>query len=264
MVSASALLLPTGNRDQISDSSLSPHWGIWATLLWSLLIILVFSIAQLSVMIIQIISYSDGIYSWLEFETKLQSIAYKGNTVAYATFASTIVCCSLIVGIIKLKREATLKDYLYLYQVSTQTAALWLGITLIFIIVSNFILYWLAEPRSQQWFFEAYTTAHPVWVLWIALLIGAPLFEEVLFRGFMFRGFQSSFLGLTGTIVITSSLWAAVHLQYDFYVMICIGCFGVLLAMARQMTGSLLMPLCLHAFFNLCGTVGVAISQYSH
>jgi len=71
-------------------------------------------------------------------------------------------------------------------------------------------------------------------------------------------------LGLTGTIVVTSSLWAVIHLQYDFYVMIDIGCFGVLLATARQMTGSLLMPLYLHAFFNLCGTVGVAISQFSH
>jgi membrane protease YdiL (CAAX protease family) len=132
------------------------------------------------------------------------------------------------------------------------------------LVLSVSILYPLGEPIIQQWVFEVYSTAHPVWVLWIALVIGAPLFEETFFRGFMFRGFQSSFLGLTGTTVTTSALWAVGHLQYDFYTIIDIGCFGVLLATARQMTGSLLMPLYLHALSNLCATVGASILQYSH
>jgi len=263
MVSASALCFQARNRDQISDPSLSPHWGFWATLFWSSLILIAFSVTNVLVIIIQLTSSRD-MYSWLEFATKLQSLAYNGNTLAYSALASTLEGCSLIAGIIKLKKRATAKDYLGLHRVPIQTAALWLGITLGFIVFLTFILHSLGEPRFQQWFFDVYTTAHPVWLLWIALLVCAPLFEEMFFRGFMFRGFQSSFLGLFGTILVTSGLWAVVHLQYDFYVMIGIGCFGVLLAIARQMTGSLLMPLYLHAFFNLCGTVGVAISQFSH
>ena len=223
MVSASALWFPAGNRDQISDPLLSSHWGFWATLFWSLLIVIVFFIAQLLTLLIPIVSSYHNIYSWLQFEAELQSVAYNGNALAYATFMSTIVCCSLIGGIIKIKKRATLKDYLFLYRVSIQTAASWFVITLGFIVLSTLVLYSLGEPITQQWLFDVYTTARPVWVLWIALLIGAPVFEEMFFRGFMFRGLQSSFLGLTGTIVVTSSLWAVIHLQYDFYVMIDIG-----------------------------------------
>jgi len=69
-------------------------------------------------------------------------------------------------------------------------------------------------------------------------------------------------LGLPGTIVITSVLWAVLHIQYDFYVVVDIGCFGILLATARQMTGSLLVPLYLHSFMNFCATVQVAVLQY--
>jgi hypothetical protein len=91
MVSASALWLPTKNRDQISDPSLSPHWGFWATLFWSLLIVIVFFIAQLLALLIPIVSSYHNIYFWLQFEAELQSAAYNGNALAYATFMSATV-----------------------------------------------------------------------------------------------------------------------------------------------------------------------------
>ena len=264
MVSASALWLPIGNRDHISDPSRSPHWRFWGTLLWSVLIIIVFAITQLLVTIIQISLSTPVIYSRPQFEAALQSTVNNGNAVAYANIASTIVCCSLIYGIIKLKKGTTLKNYLCLYQIPFQTAASWSGITLGFIVLSSVILYSLGEPIIQPWMFDVYTTAQPVWVLWVALLIGAPLFEEFFFRGFMFKGMQSSFLGITGTIIITSSLFAFVHVQYDAYIMMDIWCVGVILATARQITGSLLMPLCLHTLINLGSTVEVAILHYLH
>jgi len=262
MVIASALWLPTTNRDHIPNPSASPHWRFWGTLLWSVLIIIVPAITELLVAIIQIKRSTPVIYSRWHFEAILRSIENNGNVVAYASFVSTIVGCSLIGGIIKLKRGAILIEYLCLYRVPIQTAALWLGITLIYMAVSSVILYLLGEPIVPQWSFDVYKTAQPVWMLWVAIVIAAPLSEEMFVRGFMFRGFQSSFLGLTGTIVITSGLWAVLHIQYDFYIMVDIGVFGVLLATARHMTGSLLIPLCLHAFMNLCATVEVAILQY--
>ena len=128
MVIASALWLPTTNRDHIPNPSASPHWRFWGTLLWSVLIIIVPAITELLVAIIQIKRSTPVIYSRWHFEAILRSIENNGNVVAYASFVSTIVGCSLIGGIIKLKRGAILIEYLCLYRVPIQTAALWLGI----------------------------------------------------------------------------------------------------------------------------------------
>ncbi|SEN69938.1 CPBP family intramembrane glutamic endopeptidase [Bradyrhizobium sp. OK095] len=54
-----------------------------------------------------------------------------------------------------------------------------------------------------------------------AMLIGscivAPVVEEFVVRGFMFRGWSQSFLGPNGAIVLASALWAFGHVQYDWF-----------------------------------------------
>jgi len=262
MVSASALSSPTRDTVRRADTPPSPHWRFWGTFLWSTLIAIVFFVTQLVVMVIEIALSYHGKYTGSEFAAQLQSVTRNGNIQAHATIASTIVCCSLIAGAIKLKKRSTLKEHLCLYRVPTKTAVLWSGITLGYIVISTLIPYSLGEPIIQPWMLGVYTTAQPVWVLWVALLIGAPLFEETFFRGFMFKGVQSSFLGFPGAIIITASLWAALHIQYDFYAIIIIWCIGILLATARQLTGSLWVPLGIHTLCNLCTTVQVTIFSY--
>jgi hypothetical protein len=218
-----------------------------------MLILIVFFITQLLVIAIKI-ALSFDIYLWLV----VASVAHNGNTVAYAIFASSIVCCSLIGGVIKLKKRTTIKDYLCLHGISIKTAVLWFAITLVFMVIWNFIFYSLGRATTAQRMSEVYATAHPVWVLWVAFIIAGPLFEETFFRGFMFKEIQSSFLRSTGAIIITASVWAISHVQYDPLTIIFIWCLGILLATARKMTGSLLIPLGIHTFYNLCVTLAVA------
>ncbi|EJN13975.1 CAAX amino terminal protease family [Bradyrhizobium sp. YR681] len=63
----------------------------------------------------------------------------------------------------------------------------------------------------------------------LAMLIGscivAPIVEEFVVRGFMYRGWSQSFLGPNGAIVLASALWALGHVQYDLF-----GRFNVFLA----------------------------------
>jgi membrane protease YdiL (CAAX protease family) len=264
MVGTSALWYPSRNISKVPALSSSSYWRFWGTLLWSSLIIFLFCVTQILFTVIEILVSYHGGYSQVVFAAKFQSAAQNGTTVAYATLVSTVVCCSSIGGIITLKKGTTLKDYLCVYKVPIRQIALWFGIILIFGVFSNLILYSLGEPIIQKWLLDVYKTAQPVWVLWIAVVVAAPLSEELFFRGFMFKGFQSSFLGITGTIMATSGVWASFHIQYDLAVIIDIWCLGIILGMARQITGSILTPLCLHTLFNLWGTVWVAISHYLH
>ena len=57
-------------------------------------------------------------------------------------------------------------------------------------------------------------------VLWLAVFafaVVAPLTEELLARGFLYRGWSESFLRVPGAIVLSSLVWTAMHVQYDLF-----------------------------------------------
>ena len=77
--------------------------------------------------------------------------------------------------------------------------------------------------------------------------------------GFLFKGLSHSFLGAAGAIALTSGLWALIHIQYDAYAVATIFCVGLLLGTSRAMTGSVIVPLILHATVNVIATVEAAL-----
>ena len=93
----------------------------------------------------------------------------------------------------------------------------------------------------------------------LAIVVAAPVIEEILFRGFMFRGIASSPLGVTGAILMTAALWALLHVQYDWFGIGTIFLAGLFLGIVRARTRSTLLTTLLHALANLVATAEVAI-----
>jgi membrane protease YdiL (CAAX protease family) len=172
--------------------------------------------------------------------------------------ASTAVLVPALLGIAKLKRDAQLRSYFALRPVRASVLAGWIGVTLAFLAISDGLTLLLGKPIVPEFIRLAYATAQPVWPLWLALVVAAPLFEEALFRGFLFTGFQASALGSAGTIIVTSLLWAAIHLQYDLYGIATIFAMGVVFGVARVATRSIYVPIALHATANLIATLEAA------
>ena len=81
----------------------------------------------------------------------------------------------------------------------------------------------------------------------------APVFEEILFRGFLLQGFllwapRSRF----ACIVLTSLLFAVMHTQYvHWQTLAVLTLFSLLLCYARLRANSLLLPIFLHMLNNL-------------
>lgn len=92
------------------------------------------------------------------------------------------------------------------------------------------------------------------------MVIFAPIFEEVLFRGFLFEGFRQSKLGPIGAIGLTALGWSLLHIQYGFYGIATIFVLGIVLGIVRIKTDSLWSPLIMHAFNNLVAMILVALS----
>jgi membrane protease YdiL (CAAX protease family) len=86
-------------------------------------------------------------------------------------------------------------------------------------------------------------------------VIVAPGGEEIMFRGYLFRGFARSERAAWPAIVVISLLWTLPHLQYDWTGMAEIFVAGLFLGWVRWRAGSTLLTFFLHALFNLEGTI---------
>jgi membrane protease YdiL (CAAX protease family) len=85
-------------------------------------------------------------------------------------------------------------------------------------------------------------------VLMVTVCVFAPVFEELLFRGYVYRNLRDRWGPWVG-IVISSALFAAVHVDpMNFIPLFAIGaCFGY----AYERSGSLWVPVLIHGLWNL-------------
>jgi len=94
-----------------------------------------------------------------------------------------------------------------------------------------------------------------------AVVVAAPTFEEVFFRGFLLEGGRRWRLVGLGGAVLTALLWAGIYLQPGRFEIGAIFALGVLLAVLRIRSGSLLPCLAAHALVNLVATLETAVGS---
>lgn len=104
--------------------------------------------------------------------------------------------------------------------------------------------------------------AHPAVLplVWVVVVLVAPVCEEAVFRGFMWRGLIDSRLGLHGTVLVTCLPWTLLHLgQYGLINMILLFLGGCLFGYARHLSGSLWVPMLMHFVMNLFAMVVMTV-----
>jgi CAAX protease family protein len=238
-------------------------WGFWATAGFGLLIMAAFLAVQ--VVTVMAFCFEEMLRNPDMDVTELASkFENHGLLWAISTCATAALCMPLIVLFSWLRRELKIRSYLALRPVGPTVLLKWLGITLLFLIACDLFTQLLNRPAVPEYMLKAYDSAIILPLLWIALVVAAPLFEEFFFRGFLFAGFRESRLGVPGTIILTSFLWAIIHTQYDAYNLTIIFILGLLFGLARQRTGSIYPTLVLHALINLIATIQVSYYLNSH
>jgi len=90
---------------------------------------------------------------------------------------------------------------------------------------------------------------------WVLMVIVAPVTEELFARGFLYRGWSESFLGPVGAILLSSAVWTALHLQYDWYFFGEVFSIGLLLGYLRYRFHSIWLTIILHGLNNLAAVV---------
>jgi CAAX protease family protein len=80
--------------------------------------------------------------------------------------------------------------------------------------------------------------------------IGAPLSEELLFRGFLLSALARSRLGFWGAAVVCTGLWTALHAGYSLAGVIEVFVIGIYFSWLLWRTGSLRVALFCHGLYN--------------
>jgi len=99
-------------------------------------------------------------------------------------------------------------------------------------------------------------------VLWLVVVVVTPIGEETLFRGFLFRGWHRSPRDAWAVIAVTALLFAAVHVQYDFLVILQVFVFGLLLGWFRWASGSTILTMLMHALVNFEGMLETLLAHH--
>jgi membrane protease YdiL (CAAX protease family) len=188
----------------------------------------------------------------------VKNLKVNGFVIAVATFVTTPLCIALIALVAWLRHGPTIRRYLGLKATAPRTMLIWIVTLTVFALISDLLTRLSGRPLIPDFMVDAYATARSAPLFWCAIVVAAPLFEEVFFRGFLFEGFQYSRLGPLGAIGVTSLAWAIMHVQYGAYELGTVFVLGIIFGVARWKAQSLYPPLAMHALFNLFALLQLA------
>ena len=238
-------------------------WGGWATAGFGAVILVVLFLVMVFVIVIVAVVMAllqmDATFTIEGFTGSINS--YMGLLISISGIVAYAAAAGLTLAFIKVRGGAGIAEYLGLKRINWKTVLVLVLITAAYLGLSALVNYYFhVEENDTNTLVDIYKTS--VWpvLLWITVVIFAPICEESLFRGFLFEGFRRSRLGLIGTIVLTSIVWTGLHVGYSVSSLWTIFIFGLVLGAVRYKTGSLWGTMAMHAFYNAVGMTLVALN----
>jgi membrane protease YdiL (CAAX protease family) len=232
-------------------------WGLLGTIVWGAAGVCAWFAVQFAVIVVVIV-WRD---STAPGSVDMQKMANDGFLLAFITIVAAPAWIGVSVLAARL-RGWRARDYLAL--VPPRRGEIVAGVACLAALLVGFDLLTVLVGRDVVPGFmrEAYLSARTSGALalfFIAVVIVAPVSEEIAFRGFLFRGLAASWLGVSGAMILTSAAWAAMHVQYDAFTLAQIFFIGLLLGWIRWASGSTLLTIVLHMLANLTACIQAGI-----
>lgn len=238
----------------------STPWAVWPTLGISIVIMVWFILTGILFALLYLgweLSRNPTLTNSVARTEFMETLSHNGTFFAWNTLGSGLVGIGLVAFAIKFRQGWTFKDYLNLYWPKGYSFLMWNALLFALVWLETQIADYFSQESDflDKIFASDYTN---LFLLAIAVVVMASFFEEILFRGFMFKGLENSRLGPIGAIVVTSAIWTLIHTQYGWFFKGILFSLGLLLGYARYSTKSLWIPISMHAFNN-----GLAMASVS-
>ena len=229
-----------------SSACASGAWGFWTTLAWA---VAAFAISTLMVEY----GVAPAIDALQARHPELPSYV----KLFVPNFALLLIFPGLLVFIVRLAGSPVM-DYLGLVRphwrhvllVPLCLAVFFLGEKLLDLLIPA----WTGPVHASDMI--RYRRNHAAGFLTMAsfvfgAILVAPVLEELLFRGFLFRGWSQSLIGVAGTILLTALVFGLGHQQYPWPVIAFQIAKGVIYGWVRWVSGSTSLTIILHVMNNL-------------
>jgi uncharacterized protein len=223
-------------------------WKFWGTTLWGLFVFAAMIVGQLAVV---------GLFLLRQHEPISMQALIHVNGEGLSIALSVIMGLPAVVAAIWLPvhlSRTPFSDYLALRWTSWRNFLI--GIVAMIVVVMGWDMVSRLTGRDVQPGFmgdvvKSAEDGGVLWLLIIALCVAAPITEEFLARGFLYRGWSESFLRPLGAILLSSAVWTMLHLQYDWFFLGEVFSIGLVLGYMRYRSQSIWLTILLHGLNNL-------------
>jgi len=228
-----------------------PPWGIPATIAWLLFAFLV------SVVV------ATGVFAaWQGDGGNLPTLTYDGVVIAIGAMASVPVQVAVLAYAARLRRWSA-AEYLAI-DLPTRGEIVFAALCVVALnLVCDGLLYVTGRDVVPPFQVDAYQSAKDAgWLigLTLAIVVIAPIGEEVAFRGFLYRGLVRPGREMPAIVVIAIA-WALLHIQYDWLGMAQIFAAGLMLGWFRWASGSTTLTIFMHVLINFEAMIETTIKM---
>lgn len=236
---------------------ISPLFGKWGTFFLIFFMLCAFVVTQVATLFISAIILDPAIISNLD--TQLHLAVADGTVISLSVCLTLLVIPFVVFAIIKWRDRLPI-DYLKLNGFGIKVALIFFASWVLFTLGMETISQ-LYDRNPMVFMEDIYATVNPLWLLVFAVVVAAPIYEELIFRGIIWNAIIEQFdnfkTGFVLTTLITSFLFAVIHAQYHVFEMAAIFVFAIILSAARYYSNSLWLPIAIHIANN-----GLAMAQY--
>jgi membrane protease YdiL (CAAX protease family) len=227
-------------------------WKFWGTLLWGLFIFAAMFVGQVAV-VAWFLLRQDGP---IDFASAVHVLG-GGKTISLSVIMGLPAVLLAVWLPISLSRTSY-ADYLALRW--TSWSNLLIGVVAMVVVVMGWDTVSRLTGREVTPGFmgdvlQSASDDGALWLLVIAFAVAAPVSEEFFARGFLYRGWSESFLGPVGAIILSSLVWTALHLQYDWFFLGEVFSIGLVLGYLRYRSQSIWLTVLLHGLNNLAAVI---------
>jgi uncharacterized protein len=244
---------PAGPPITVTPTPRPPRiWKFWGTALWGLFIFAAMFVGQVAVVAWFVLRREGP----LDMASAIHVVG-GGLTISLSVIMGLPAVLAALWIAIRLSRTP-FADYLALRW--TSWTNLLIGVVALFVLVMGWDLLSRAAGRDAApgFMMEVLKSAQAdgaLWLLVIAFCVAAPITEEFFARGFLYRGWSESVLGPAGAILLSSLVWTALHLQYDWFFFGEVFSIGLLLGYLRYLSNSTWLTVVVHGLNNLAATL---------
>jgi CAAX protease family protein len=167
-------------------------------------------------------------------------------------FALQIATILLVLFVTRI-RHWSLRDNLGLTWPATRQVALWFAIFIMLLIAEEIASRRLGLPTPASW--RGQYAPFDIALRVVNVVLTAPAFEELVFRGVVYDRVSHTPAGPIGAIVVAAVLFAGLHIQYSRGEIAFILIDGLFYGVVRYATGSVVLTFAMHSLGNLYAVV---------